>query len=129
MTAIDDFLIDLPADERNMATQLCKIIRNTSDRLTEKLAYGVPYFYGKSRICFIWPASKEAITIEHGVMLGFCSGHLLSNANGLLQSRGRKEVWDVVYTDICQINERAIRENLNEAILLDAAIAASKKRK
>jgi hypothetical protein len=63
------------------------------------------------------------------VILGFCRGHLLSNANGLLQGRGRKEVWDVYYLHPSQIDPDAIRETLMEAILLDEEIARKKKRK
>lgn len=129
MRTADDFIADLPADEKNIVSILRRIVKSASDRLTEKLAYGVPYFYGHSRICFIWPASAGAITISEGVILGFCRGHLLSNANGLLEGRGRKEVWDVIYTDPSQIEPERIRETLMEAILLDEEIARQKKRK
>lgn len=129
MRTADDFIADLPADEKNIVKALRSIIRNTGERLTEKLSYGVPYYYGHSRICFVWPASAGAITIDKGVILGFCRGHLLSNANGLLEGRGRKEVWDVIYEHPSQIKETQIRETLVEAMLLDEEIAKSKKRK
>lgn len=129
MRTADDFISDLPPDEKNIVSVLRRIVKSASDRLTEKLAYGVPYYYGHSRICFIWPASAGAITIDKGVILGFCRGHLLSNANGLLAGRGRKEVWDVIYENPEQIDPVTIHETLMEAILLDEEMALQKKRK
>ena len=129
MRTADDFIADLPPDEKLIVNVLRNLVKSASDRLTEKLSYGVPYFYGHSRICFIWPASAGAITISKGVILGFCRGHLLSNENKLLEGRGRKEVWDVIYEDASQIDPVRIRETLMEAILLDEEIAVQKKRK
>ena len=129
MRTADDFIADLPPDEKSIVTSLRSIVKGCSDRLTEKLSYGVPYYYGHSRICFIWPASAGAITISKGVILGFCRGNLLSNANGLLQGRGRKEVWDVIYEHPSQLDPAQIRETVNEAILLDEELASKKKRK
>lgn len=129
MRNADDFIADLPADEKSIVVALRKIVKNASDRLEEKLSYGVPYYYGYSRICFIWPASAGAITIDKGVILGFCRGHLLSNENGLLEGRGRKEVWDVIYEHPSQIEPAKIHETLMEAILVDEEMAPKKKRR
>ena len=128
MSTVDDFVYSLSGDEKSIVAALRGIILSTSDKFTEKLSYGVPYFYIHSRICFTWPASAGAITIDKGVILGFCRGHLLSNDNGLLEGRGRKEVWDVIYEHPSQIDAGRVRETLIEAILLDEELARKKKR-
>lgn len=129
MRTADDFIADLPSDEKSIVVALRQIVKSASDRLEEKLSYGVPYYYGHSRICFIWPASAGAVTIDKGVILGFCRGYLLSNANGLLERRGRKEVWDVIYEHPSQIEPVKIRETLMEAILVDEEMVPKKKRR
>lgn len=65
--------------------------------LREKLSYGVPYYFLKSRICFIWPASMPNSSNAEGVTLGFCKGYLMGNEEGLLKAQGRKEVFVILY--------------------------------
>ena len=47
----------------------------------EKIAYNVPYFYGKKGIAIVWPASIPRGGIKSGVLLGFWQGYLLADVD------------------------------------------------
>ncbi|HEV7643114.1 MAG TPA: hypothetical protein VGO50_04160 [Pyrinomonadaceae bacterium] len=50
----------------------------------ERLSYNVPYYYGKRRICMIWPAAVPRGGIKTGVLLGFSQGHRLADVDRYL---------------------------------------------
>lgn len=116
---IEDMIADLPVSEKRITMALRDCILKTTPMLREKLSYGVPYYYLKSRICFIWPASVANGGIKEGVILGFCKGYLMSNEEGLLQGNGRKEVFTVHYLDISQINPQQLSQWVQEALIID----------
>ncbi len=119
MKTIEDFIANLPENERRLTEILREIILDTLPGVREKLSYGVPYFYRKSRICFLWPASAPMGGDYEGVMLGFCKAHQLSNEQGLLDMGVRKEVGAVIFNHVKQIDEEIIREVLLEAAMVD----------
>ncbi len=119
MKTVEEFVADLPANERPILETLRQIILETLPEVREKLSYGVPYFYRKSRICFLWPASSPLAGRYEGVMLGFCRGHLLSNEQGLLDLGSRKEVSTVIFSDVRSIPQETVREVLLEAAMVD----------
>jgi len=58
VTSLSDVWEYLPGDERVITDILRQIVLETLPRhCREKLTYNVPFFYGKRRICVIWPAS------------------------------------------------------------------------
>ncbi len=119
MKNVEDFIANLPGNERHLTEILREIILDTLPGVREKLSYGVPYFYRKSRICFLWPASAPMGGDYEGVMLGFCKAHLLSNEQGLLDMGVRKEVGAAIFNHVKQIDEEVIREVLLEAAMVD----------
>lgn len=130
MKTVEDCIAGLPPDEAGIAQALRSIILSCSPHLTEKLSYNVPYFYGYSRICFIWPSSVPWGKVKKdGVMLGICRGHMLSNEQGILEMEGRKEVATITFSSPSEINQGLIREIINEAIILDGMIAKEKRAK
>ncbi|MDX1641781.1 MAG: DUF1801 domain-containing protein [Balneolaceae bacterium] len=82
---MDEFLDFLPDDERSIVHYLRDLVLSTLHPIEEKLAYNVPFYYGQSRICYIWPASIPWGGVNHGVILGFCRGYLLSDDIGYLK--------------------------------------------
>jgi hypothetical protein len=119
---VEDLIADLPADEKKITMVLRNLVVETAPMLREKISYGVPYYYKKSRICFIWPASVPNGGITEGVILGFCKGYLMSNEEGLLQSNGRKEVFTVHYVSIAQIDQHQVRQWIQEASIIDEGL-------
>jgi hypothetical protein len=110
----------LPEEERAIMDVLRQIILATlPDTCTERLAYNVPFYYGKRRICLIWPASVPRGGFEQGVLLGFCQGHRLADPRGYLHHGTNKVVYYRIFRSIAEIDQEAIVELLHTAVELD----------
>jgi uncharacterized protein YdhG (YjbR/CyaY superfamily) len=134
MEDVEDFIAELPADEKLIVKRLRSIILETEPRLQEKFSYGVPYFFHNRRVCFIWPISHlpPGYTVpaeeKTKVTFGLCYGNLLSNDQGLLLKEGRKQVYVIKYTSVKEIDEQAVREIIQEAALIDEGFKKKKKK-
>lgn len=128
MESVEDFILNLPSDERILVTKLRMLLFEIEPRFREKLSYGVPYYSRHRRVCFIWPSSAPLGPTNAKVSFGFCFANLLSNVQGILLSEGRKQVHIVRYSSIKEIDETVLREIILEAILVDD-LAFSKKKK
>jgi hypothetical protein len=110
--AVDTYIAQLPNELQAVAKKLRQLITLTID-VEERLAYSVPFYYGRSRVCYLnW--RKDAGVID----LGFCRGHEMQDV-GLLEVKGRKEVRTIEFRSIDDIDEDSIRELLLEAERLD----------
>lgn len=117
----------LPEDERLIVDILRQIIlENLPAYCREKLAYNVPFYYGKRRICLIWPGSVPWGGIREGVLLGFCQGNKLADPEGYLHRGTNKQVYYKIYHSVDEINEKAIVSLLKEAVIYDAKLQAGK---
>jgi hypothetical protein len=111
----------LPEDEREIVDVLRQIVlENLPPYCTERLSYNVPYYYGKRRICMIWPAAIPRGGIKTGVLLGFSQGHRLADVDRYLIHGTNKVVFYQIYRSLDQIDERKIVKLLHEAAILDA---------
>jgi hypothetical protein len=119
MLSIEEYISKLPDNEKKLLIKLRKIVLETLPGVKEKFSYGVPYYFGNTRICFIWPASSPCSRLEKGVVLGFCKGYLLSNEQGILEQGGRTQVYTITYTSEKQIRQKVLKEILAEAMMLD----------
>ncbi|MBL0047283.1 MAG: DUF1801 domain-containing protein [Bacteroidetes bacterium] len=114
-----EFWEQLSTNERQITDVLRQIITQNIAQTKEKLAYNVPYYYGKRRICFIWPASIPFGGFKNGVMLGFCYGNLLPDIPKYLIHGTNKQVYYRIFHSVEEINESAIVSLLQEAIQVD----------
>ena len=121
----DDFYYNLPKEEKTIVDRLRQIVVECAD-FTEKISYNVPYYFLKSRVCFIWPSSVKPGP-KSGVALGFCRGYLLSNEQGIVDMEGRKEVGMIIFHDVKEIKEDLLREIINEAVIIDEEIGKGKR--
>lgn len=133
MQDLEEFIDNLPSDEKIILIRLRDLILRTEPRITEKLSYGVPYYSRNRRLFFLWPASAipsghKAKTDSPQVTLGFCYGNLLSDDQGLLVKDGRKQVYTIPFTSPRSIDERKLSEMLNEAVFVDEQFFGKKKR-
>ncbi len=119
-----DFTESLPEHELKIVNFLREVILSAIPECAEKLAYNVPFYYLKYRVCYIWPASVPWGGLEEGVAIGFCKGDLLSNAHEV-DSKGMTKV---IFTDVKQINVKQIEQLLFEAAILDKESYEAKKR-
>ena len=110
----------LPDNERIIVDVLRQIIaENLPNYCKEKLAFNVPYYYGKRGICIIWPATIPRGGIRQGVLLGFWQGNKLKDEDGYLKHGTNKKVFYRIYTDAEEIDEAAIVKLLKEAVRVD----------
>lgn len=120
MSAVQDLILDLPEPDRAITERLRSIIVNAVPEIKEKLSYGVPFFHRYSNICYIWPGSIGWMgNTQQGVEFGFWRGNLLSNEQGLLTMANRKQVANVRFMDVREIDEQTVREVLYEAVFVD----------
>lgn len=112
---------ELLLPEERILTDLLRqiILQNIPASYTEKFSYNVPYYYGKRRCCFIWPASIPNGGFKLGVMLGFCNGYKLKDTNHYLEHGTNKKVFYKIFTSAEEINIPEIVTLLQEAIRID----------
>ncbi len=110
----------LPPGERIITDVLRQIIlENLPPDCKEKLTYNVPFYYGKKRICLIWPSSVPWGGFKKGVMLGFCQGYKLKDEDFYLDHGSNKQVFYKIFQTVDDINTKAIISLLKEAIETD----------
>lgn len=135
MQSVEDFIASLTGTEKLLVRRLRSLILETEPRLQEKLSYGVPYFFHRRRICFLWPSScipcseSRPVPVHGEVTLGLCYGNLLSNAQGLLLKEDRKQVYVIKFSALSQVDEQAVREIIQEAVLLDEEFKKNTKKR
>jgi hypothetical protein len=110
----------LPENERTIVDFLRQIVlENLPQDTKERLAYNVPCFYGKRRICLIWPASVSRGGIKTGILFGFSQGYKLKDPDNYLIAGPCKILRYKIFHSINEIDERAIVALLKEAIMID----------
>lgn len=121
----DTFLEALTPPEQAICLRIRLLITENFPQLHETWAYGAPFYKGRRRICFLYPASLPYSGISRGVNFGINRAYLLSNEQGLLQFGDRKEVAYIPVLAESDIREGLFLEILHEAVLLDALPAAT----
>jgi hypothetical protein len=77
-----------------------------------KMRYGIPFYDHVKWVCYLSP------TRDGGVEVGFTYGNRLSNVQGLLEVRGRKQVRSVTFYNLQEVPEKTLLEVLFEAVEL-----------
>jgi len=122
-----EFWDSLPESERIMVDVLRQIIKTHIPKTcVEKLSYNVPSFYGRRRICLIWPASIARGGIRSGVLLGFWQGFRLPYAENYLLHGNNKQIFYKIYQSADEIDEHAISCLLKEAVEIDLTFKTAK---
>ena len=110
----------LPDNERLILDILRQLVIETLPKYCkEKISFNVPYFYGNRGICIIWPASIPRGGITEGVLFGFWQGRHLKDADNYLTHGTNKKVYYKIFKAPAQINIRALKKLLKEAIDFD----------
>ncbi len=115
-----EFWESLPADERMITDVLRGIVADHLPKhCEERLTNNVPYFFGKRRICLIWPASIKGGGIKKGVLFGFSYGNRLKDADRYLDHGTNKRIFYKIYRSPEEIDEDAIAKLLGDAMEVD----------
>lgn len=110
----------LPEEEKLMVDVLRQIVLETlPEYCREKISFNVPYFYGNKGICIIWPSAIPRGGIKKGVLFGLWYGNRLKDKDGYLTHGTNKQIFYKIFHDAEEIDERAIKKLLKEAISLD----------
>lgn len=110
----------LPENERIITDVLRQIVlENLPSCCKEKLTYNVPYYYGKRRICLIWPASIPWGGFKSGVLLGFSQGNKLADKDYYLTHGTNKQVFYKIFHSIDETDTKTIILLLKEAVAID----------
>ena len=114
-------LYELLNDNERLIVDILRqiITENLPAGCKEKISYNVTFFYGKKGICIIWPATIPRGGIKKGVLLGFWYGNKLKDVDNYLTHGTNKQIFYKIYNDVEEINERAIKKILKEAVALD----------
>jgi len=121
MTDVEDFIYQYEDDQREVMLFLHNWLTRDLN-LTEKIRFKIPFYYGKSWICYLNPTKKD--TIE----FAFVRGNELCNEQGILDNKGRKQVYSIEIKNVKEIPQQTLNEIIQEAILLDETIPYKSKR-
>jgi hypothetical protein len=123
MTEVEDFIYNYDGSQREIMLYIHKLLSGEL-YLTDKLRFKIPFYYRKSWICYLNPGKNNCIEFA------FVRGNELSNSQGLLDNKGRKQVWSIELTKPSEMPLKELSEIIQEAILLDETVPyASKKNK
>lgn len=122
MNAVELFILEKEGEQQQVLDYLHRLLSSFPE-ITSKIRYKIPFYYHKSWICYLNP------TKDGGVELAFTRGNELSNEQGLLQAKGRKQVYGVTFYSVRDIDEDLVAEVFQEALILDEEIPYASKRK
>ncbi|MEM6966348.1 MAG: DUF1801 domain-containing protein [Bacteroidota bacterium] len=120
MNTVEDFIDRQEGNQKEILLFLHELLANHLE-LTPKVRYKIPFYYHHSWICYLNPVKGNKIE------LAFLRGNELSNNQALLERKGRKQVRGMEFGKVADIEEDALYEILQEAILLDETIPYASK--
>ncbi|SMD34147.1 hypothetical protein SAMN04488029_1870 [Reichenbachiella faecimaris] len=121
MTNVDAYITNIEGTQGEIMTVLNDIIMN-NDRMESKLRYGIPFYFQKSWVCYLNPLKMG------GIELCFLRAIELSNENGLLDFKKRKQVAGITYSSLEDINLTHLIPVIQEALILDESVKYESKR-
>lgn len=122
MTPAQEFLLDLEGNQAEILSYLDEMLMSFPE-IESKIHYRVPFYYRKSWICYCNPRPNDRLELV------FLRGNELSNEQGLLDDKGRKQVMGIEFGSIKEIPGEVLWEVVQEAILLDETVPYASKRK
>ena len=120
MSAVEDFIYECDSNQRSILFYFHHMFADELN-LASKIRFKIPFYYGRSWICYLNPIKTG------GVTLAFIRGNELSNSQGILESKNRKQVMSIDFESVKDIPSELIMEIIHEAILLDETIPYASK--
>jgi hypothetical protein len=112
MTEAENFIYGLEGDQRELMRYFHHLLVDEMD-LNCKMRFKNPFYDGKSWICYLSPLKSGSVELV------FTRGQELSNEQGMLKIKDRKQVAGMTFEKLSEIPEETVREIIHEAILLD----------
>lgn len=123
MNEVDLFILEKEGHQQAVL-QFLNDLMMSNPEIIQKIRYKVPFYYRKSWICYLNPNKKTDV-----VEMVFLRGNELSNEQGLLEAKGRKQVRGVTFSKVADIPVDILMEVIQEAIWLDDTVPYASKRK
>ena len=112
MKSVQDFIYEPDQPCQEVLSLLHEMLTGNYG-LRPVLRYGIPFYDQHSWICYLNPVRKK------GIEIAFIRGNELSNSQGLLDFRGRKQVAGMIFNKTSSIPEQALDEIILEALWID----------
>ncbi len=112
MITVESFIYQYEGKQQEVMLYLHHLLIKEFN-LIDKIRYKIPFYDYKSWICYQNPKRNGVVE------LAFTKGNKLSNQQGLLESKGRKQVSSIEFTSLAEIPKQQLKEIIHEAILLD----------
>ena len=112
MKTIENFILKHDGQQKAIVTFLHHHLSTYHD-LDSKINWNIPTYYRRSWVCYLNPIKNQ------GIELAFFHGTQLSNEQGILKTKGRKQVAGIDLFKVAEIDQAAINEIVQEAIILD----------
>ena len=120
--SVEEFIAQREGAQREVFDYFHNLLARQLE-LEAKIRFKVPFYYRKSWICYLNP-------LKHGgIEWAFLRGNELSNVQGLLDAKGRKQVMGIDIMNLSDLPLQTSLEILQEAILLDESVPYESKRK
>lgn len=121
MDACLSYIYDREGEQQAIMLHLHELLTSYPE-VRGKIRYNIPFYDRKSWICYLSPLK------DGSVELAFTRANELSNEQGALDFKGRKQVAGITYATMKDIKEAVLHEILQEALLLDEEVAYASKR-
>ncbi|MFN1834869.1 DUF1801 domain-containing protein [Balneola sp. MJW-20] len=112
MNKVEDFIYCHEGDQREIMLYFHHFLMNFPT-VTCSIKHGIPFYDQNKWVCYLNPVKSGAVA------LSFIYGNKLSNEQGLLESKGRKQVMSAEFKRLEEIPRDAVRQIINEALMLD----------
>jgi hypothetical protein len=122
MQDVSSYISNAPEPERALLNALNSYLTELPGVFV-KMNYGLPFYYRNSWICYI------ALIKNGGVELAFTRANELSNEQGILDFKNRKQVAGIVFRELSDLNQKELYVIIQEALLLDETVNYSVRKK
>lgn len=121
MTEVEAFIAGHDGEQRKILNHLHVLLAHELG-LMPTIRYKIPFYDYKSWICYLNPTKDGAVEFA------FVRGNELSNEQGLVHSKGRKQVMSMDIATLDGIPEDSLKEVVHEALMLDETVPHASKR-
>lgn len=115
MSTVEDFIYRHEGNQREVMLFFHHLL-TSFPTVTAAIKYRIPFYDQNTWVCYLNPLKNGKVS------LCFIRGYELSNEQGLLESKGRKQVLSVDFESVKQIPKEVVREIINEALFLDETV-------
>ena len=98
MTEVVEFIYRHEGDQRTVMLYFHALLTNEMNHIA-RMRFKIPFYFRKSWICYLNPTKKG--TVEFALV----RGNELSNEQGLLESKGRKQVLGIEFGSVSDISQ------------------------